>query len=127
MTPEEFIQREDEVQKAARAYPDLEMGAAYALWKESRGERASRIDFSDETIPLAKHYLMKLAERPCDQADCAGTQFLEAVCPTCVEGKAGYHTRWVCSTCFHRTLSREDYVEALKRLVKEGEKNGPAV
>jgi NADH:ubiquinone oxidoreductase subunit F (NADH-binding) len=67
----------------------------------------------DPTIEAVKQVFKEL-RRPCDKCD--GTQYLESVCGGCVEGRAGYKSKWTCNKCLHRELSKKEYMEWLKDL-----------
>ena len=116
MTPEEYIKREQEIQEAVKAYPGREMGEAYRLWKAIRGENAIMLQSGDERIEAAKQVLREAAKKPCTQNGCDGEMILESVCNGCVEGKAGYFSKWTCSKCLYRELLKEDYLQLLKEL-----------
>lgn len=110
--------RNAEVRLAAAASPGMEIGAAYKKWKAARGEPVEML-LSAEINALraeAKDALDKLQQRPCTAAGCDGTQRLESVCTGCVEGAAGYKTKWTCSKCMHRDLSKEDITAWLIKL-----------
>ena len=102
--------RENEIRLAGAAYPGLEMGAAYKKWKEARGESAEMLLSADAATLKKEIYAVaaRLQERPCTREGCTGTQRLETVCSGCIEGQAGYKTKWTCKTCMHRDLSKED-------------------
>lgn len=113
----ELAIRRAEVRAAAAAYPGVELGAAYAQWKAARGESVTPMSTKTTTHSRAlSAAIEKLSHRPCTRPDCPGTQKLESVCSGCVEGKAGYKTKWTCSTCMHRDLSKEDINECMTRL-----------
>ena len=117
MTPEEFVQREQEIQQATKEYPGVEMGEAYRRWKEVRGERpASMLSTGDKSVEAAKQVLREGAKKPCTQEGCDGTMELEAICAGCVEGRQGYKSKWTCTKCLHRELSKKDFLEWLKQL-----------
>lgn len=122
MTPQEFLQREEEVQAAHRTYPDMEMGEAYMKWKIERGEESVFLNTWDTSVEDAKRILREGAKRPCTQGDCKGTMELETICAGCVEGRKGYKTKWTCAECLHRELSKKDYWEWLKDLTSQKEK-----
>jgi len=113
-----IIQRSIDVRQAAATYPQMEIGAAYKKWKELRGETAEML-LSTEQATLKKeiqYLISQLRERPCTREGCAGVQVLEAICTGCIEGTAGYKTKWTCRTCLHRDLSKKEYLECLKEL-----------
>ena len=116
MTPEEYIKREQGIQEAVKAYPGREMGEAYRLWKEARGEKATMLTTGDKTIEAAKQVLKESAKKPCTQDGCDGEMILESVCNGCVEGKAGFLSKWICSKCLYRELSKRGFLEWLKEL-----------
>ena len=116
MTPQEYIQRENEIQEAATQYPGIEIGEAYTKWKSVRGEEATLLRTDDPTIEMAKIALQESAKKPCTQPDCGGTMVLEAICGSCVEGRKGYQSKWVCEECLHRELSKKGYLEWLQDL-----------
>ena len=119
MTPQDFIQREQEIQQATREYPGVEMGEAYRRWKEVRGEQpAPMLSTGDASVEVAKQFLREGAKKPCTQEGCDGTMELEAICTGCVEGRLGYRSKYTCDKCLHRELMKEDYLEILKRLSK---------
>jgi hypothetical protein len=116
MTPEEFINREQEIREAVSIFPELEMGEAYARYKEAKGEVATMLSSDDPTIEEAKHVILHTYLRPCDQPSCSGEQVLEGVCEGCVEGKAGFKSKWTCKKCLHRELSKKQYLEWFNEL-----------
>ena len=110
--------RELEIRQAVAASPGLEIGAAYKKWKELRGEPAEML-LSADGDPLKKamqDLTDQLRDRPCTKTGCTGTQRLEAVCAGCIEGQAGYKTKWTCRTCLHRDLSKETIDEWMLKL-----------
>lgn len=119
MTPEEYVKREEEIQEAVKAYPGREMGEAYRLWKAIRGEKAIMLQSGDKRIEAAKQVLKENAKKPCTQAGCDGEMTLESVCSGCVEGKAGYKSKFTCSKCLYRELLKKDYLEILRELSLE--------
>jgi len=107
-----------EIRQAAATYPGLELGLAYKKWKEAKGETAVMLRTSQNMtkqneITAARN---KLRSRPCTRQGCNGFQFLESVCRGCIEGKAGYKSKWTCDTCMTRDLSREDINEWILKL-----------
>lgn len=116
MTPEEYIKREAEIQEAVKTYPRLEMGEAYRTWKELRGESATMLTTGDKTVEYAKASLKEAAKKPCTVGGCDGEMILEAVCGGCVEGRAGFKSKWTCSKCLYRELSKKEFMEWLKEL-----------
>lgn len=107
-----------EIRQATSQYPDMEIGAAYEKWKASRGEKAERL-LSGAPLASKKEIssvLSKLKERPCTRPGCTGTQFLEAICTGCIEGQAGYQSKWTCRQCLHRDLSKDSLYQWLKQL-----------
>jgi len=123
MTPEEFIKREQEVQEAVSIFPELEMGEAYRKYKDAKGEVATMLSSDDGSLELAKQVILKTFVRPCTQPECDGEQLLEGVCEGCVEGKAGFKSKWTCKKCMHRELSKKKYLEWFNEL-KEKENAG---
>ena len=110
--------REAEIREAVLTSPGMEIGAAYKKLKELRGETAEML-LSADGGPLKKamqDLTNQLRERPCTKTGCTGTQRLEAVCTGCIEGQAGYKTKWTCSTCMHRDLSKETINEWILKL-----------
>ncbi len=116
MTKEEFLKREEEIRFATEVYPTLEVGQAYARWKEERKERATSLNTGDKSVEQAKQALRKAAKKLCTQQGCEGIMVLEGICNGCVEGKVGYKSKWTCEKCLHRELSKKDYWEWLKEL-----------
>ena len=116
MTPEEYIKREQEIQEAVKANPGLEMGEAYRQWKKVRGENAIMLVTGDKSVETAKKVLKEAAKKACTQDGCDGEMTLESVCGGCVEGKAGYKSKWTCRNCLYRELSKRDFLEWLKEL-----------
>jgi hypothetical protein len=114
MTPQEFLQREEEIRKASAEFPDMEMGAAYAKWKEARGEEAVFLQAGDKSVEDAKRALIETAWKLCEK--CGGKAILESICGGCVEGKKGYKSKFTCEDCLHRELSKEEYIWWLKEL-----------
>ncbi len=119
MTPQEYLQREIDIQEAHRLYSKLEIGEAYKKYKEERGEKAELLYTGDKNVVNIKQMLKEMAKRLCDREGCDGEQILESVCGGCVEGKAGYKSKWTCSKCLHRELSKKDYLECLRELSSE--------
>ena len=110
--------RDNEIRLAGAAYPELEMGTAYKKWKEARGETAEML-LSADGGPLKKamqDLAARLRERPCTAKGCNGSQHLEAICSGCIEGQAGYKTKWTCRKCLHRDLSKETIGEWMLKL-----------
>ncbi len=116
MTPEEYIKREQEIQDAQKAYPGIEIGEAYRRWKAERGEEATMLTTGNKTIEAAKRLMKEAAKKTCTIPGCDGEMILEAVCSGCVEGRAGFKSKWTCSKCLYRELSKKDYMEWLKEL-----------
>jgi len=107
-----------EIRQATTAFPGMEIGAAYKKWKEGRGESAVMLNSAkQETLKKETQALYEqLHERPCTREGCDGTQHLEGVCGGCIEGQAGYKTKWTCKTCLHRDLSKEGLQEWMLKL-----------
>ncbi len=102
--------REIEIQTARAAFPKMEIGTAFKKWKEDRGEKADLL-FSGQGKQIdkeARALMARLSERPCTRPGCTGSQHLEGICSGCIEGQAGYKTKWTCRLCLHRDLSKED-------------------
>lgn len=114
MTPQGFLQREEEIRKALKEFPGMEMGAAYTKWKEARGEVATFLSTGDKTLEEAKQTIRESAWKTCEK--CGGKAILESVCSGCVEGKKGYKSKWTCEECLHRELSTKEFMECLKEL-----------
>ena len=111
MTSTEYVKREKEIREATSNFPDLEIGEAYRRYKEAKGEAASRLQSDDPEIERAKKVILKTFKRPCDQPRCTGMQILEGVCEGCVEGKAGFKSKWTCEVCMKRELSTKIYLD----------------
>ena len=110
--------RAREIRQATAASPGMEIGAAYKKWKAARGESAEMLLSADQSS-LKKEMqdlTARLRDRPCTRPGCDGTQRLESVCSGCIEGQAGYRTKWTCKTCMHRDLSKETVDEWLIKL-----------
>ncbi len=116
MTPEEYIKREQEIQKAVKIHPGIEMGEAYRLWKESKGEKATILQTGDKQVEAAKKGLREVAKKSCTNPGCDGEMVLESICAGCVEGLAGYKSKFTCNKCLYRELLEKDYFEVLKEL-----------
>ena len=110
--------RSSEIRAAAAAYPEMEVGAAFEKWKTARGESAEMLVTADlaTTKKAMLDLTARLKARPCTAPGCVGTQALEGVCSGCVEGRAGYKTKWTCNTCMHRDLSKEAIEEWIIKL-----------
>lgn len=107
-----------EVRLAVATFPGMEIGEAYRKWKEARGEKPELV-FKARLAGdpgVTGDMLRKIKERPCTREGCTGVQILEGVCTGCVEGRAGYRTKWTCNICMHRELSKEDFMTWIKRL-----------
>ena len=110
--------RDTEIREAVRESPGMEIGAAYEKWLASRGRSPDRM-LSGEFNALKKEVeeqTRELRERPCTKEGCDGIQYLEGICSGCIEGQAGYKTKWTCRKCLHRDLSKEDLNEWIQRL-----------
>jgi len=118
VTAKEFMDREREVREAHAIYPDLEIGEAYRRYKEDKGETATMLRTDDPTLARAKKVVLRVFRRPCTQPECTGEQVLEGVCEGCVEGKAGYKTKWTCEVCLFRELSKKQYSDWYKELTE---------
>jgi hypothetical protein len=110
--------RQLEIREAMKAHPGMEIGAAYKKWKAARGETPSMLSTGqdrnkEKAIASATRFIK---ERPCTRPGCTGIQTLEGVCRGCIEGQAGYKTKWTCTTCMHRDLSKETLEEWLIKL-----------
>ena len=116
MTAEEYLKREIEINAAMKNYPQMEVGEAYRKWKEGRGEKAESLSTKDKTIDVAKEVIREAAKKPCTQAGCTGEMFLESVCGGCVEGRAGFKSKWTCEICLYRELSKKEHLEWLREL-----------
>jgi hypothetical protein len=120
MTSEEFVQREKEIREAISIFPDLEIGEAYRQYKEAKGEAVTILSTSDPSITRAKEVILKTFVRPCNQVGCIGEQLLEGVCEGCVEGKAGFKSKWTCKVCMSRELSKKPYLDWYAELSANG-------
>lgn len=116
MTPDEYLQREKEVQQAVQEYPDLEMGAAFRRWKFARGESPVFLTTSDKQLMKAKEYIKQEAWKPCEK--CGGKAIIESVCGGCVEGRKGYKAKFTCEQCLHRELSMTPFLELIQETLK---------
>src|SRR3989304_2010172 len=111
MSPKQFLTKEQEVRQATKEFPGVEIGEAYRRWKELRGEQPlPKFSTGDRTLKLSKQYLLEKAKKPCEQEGCDGVRELESICAGCVEGRLGYKSKWTCSKCLHRELSKKDYL-----------------
>jgi len=116
MDTKEFIKRAEDIKEARRAFPGMEIGEAYRLWKANRGENATMLVTGDKSVEAAKQVLKEAAKKPCTQPGCDGEMILESVCGGCVEGKAGFLSKWTCSKCLFRELSKKDFLTWLREL-----------
>lgn len=114
MTPQEFLQHEEEVRQATKEFPGMEMNAAYKKWKNARGEEPTYLNTWDKSIERAKQMIRESAWKPCEK--CGGKAILESICGGCVEGRKGYKSKFTCEDCLHRELSKEEYTWWLKQL-----------
>lgn len=120
-TIKQTISRNEEINHAKQAFPGLEIGEAYLKWKTARGE-TPEIQISSQTEKIkieTAETLKRLRERTCTKENCPGTQILEGICGGCIEGQAGYKTKWTCQKCLHRDLYREDLNSWLNKLSTE--------
>ena len=119
MKKEEYVTYEREVQEAVRTYRGTEMREAYERWKRNRGEEpAPMLRSDDKTVVQAHESCKEDAKRPCTQPGCDGVQRLESVCGGCVEGRAGFKSKWTCEKCLHRELSKKEYMEWMQDLAQ---------
>jgi hypothetical protein len=123
MTPDELMQREKEVREAHSIYPDLEIGEAYRMYKEARGETASMLQSNDPSLKEAKRRVLRTFRKPCTQVGCSGTMLLEGICEGCIEGKKGFRTKWTCEECLHRELSKKLFSDWYDELKDQDEQN----
>jgi len=101
-----------EVRLAAAAFPGLDLLDAYTRWKKARGEPVVLLSSADGQPPQKD--IDRFTKRPCPAPRCPGTMHLEAICNSCVEGKAGYNSKWTCDYCFRRRLSQLDFSDWFK-------------
>jgi hypothetical protein len=118
MTPDEYVKRAQEIREAVSIYPELEVGEAYRLYKEAKGESAELLSTGDETIEMARQVVLNKVKKPCTQPGCFGSMLLEGVCEGCVEGKKGFKSKWTCEECLHRELLKIDYLEVVNLSLK---------
>ena len=119
MDSQEFVKREQEIREAQSIFPDLEIGEAYRQYKEAKGETATMLSAGDPELEKAKQMVMQTFRRPCNQPGCNGTQILEGVCEGCIEGKAGFRSKWTCELCMYRELSKRLYLDWYDELTKK--------
>ena len=119
MKTEDFVKREQEVREAHSIFPDLEIGEAYRKYKEAKGEEAIMLSTNDPELEKAKQAVLQVFRRPCTQPGCQGSQVLEGVCEGCIEGKAGYRSKWTCEVCMYRELSKKEYLDWYNELSKK--------
>lgn len=119
MNADEFVIREKEIREAVSIFPELEIGEAYRQYKAAKGEEAVVLSTDDPSIEAAKEVVLKTYLRPCNQPGCDGEQVLEGVCEGCVEGKAGFKSKWTCKKCMFRELSKKLYMDWFEEL-KDG-------
>jgi ubiquitin C-terminal hydrolase len=113
-----MMSRNTEIREAHKKYPTLELGSAYSLWKSERGEITTslRSDKDQQARDAAKVTIKQFSERPCTANGCSGIAVLEPICSGCIEGKAGYKTKWTCQKCLHRELSKKELPEWITEL-----------
>lgn len=116
MTTTEFIVREYNVQKAAEKYPGMEMGAAFEKYMTEQGKKITYISTDDKTIQNSMREAVEKLKRPCRQEGCPGVEHLEGICNSCIEGRKGYRSKWICDECLHRELSKKEVLEWLVEL-----------
>lgn len=113
-----YVRRNADISQARAKYPGMEIGAAYRKLLAARGDAVP--DQLPQHTGRERQAILteinRLRRRPCNRPGCTGTQFLESVCTGCVEGQAGYRSKWTCTACMHRELSKEDLNQWLTRL-----------
>lgn len=107
-----------EIMQAVEEFPRMEIGAAYMKWKEARGETAVMLNTTQQASITKNMQVVvdELRSRPCTNVGCNGIQRLESVCSSCIEGQAGYKSKWTCMKCLHRDLSKESLNEWILKL-----------
>ena len=119
MNAYDYIIREREIQQAVEEYPGKELMEAYTMWKTARGQKATWLSTGDPSIDHSRMALKEASKKPCIQQGCNGMMVLEAICGSCVEGRKGYKSKWVCEECLHRELSKKGYLDWLQELSNE--------
>jgi len=120
MTPNDFIERERDMQEAQIAFPGMEMGEAYQKFMREikKKEPQGPMDFNDPKLKAAKAIILGTFKRPCDQLGCNGTQVLQGVCSGCAAGKKGFLSQWECEECLYREFSKRPYLDWYEELTK---------
>lgn len=105
----ELIERAKHILQARVEYPGMNISEAFKLYCQNHNLNYENLT-TEETNVMNKfeeeHRTKKLAKK-CTKENCTGYMILEAVCGGCVEGKAGYKSKWTCTKCMHRELSKE--------------------
>lgn len=109
MNREELLNHAKDIRESQAQFPGMDITEAYIRYKKSKGEKPRLLSSLDQADIQAR--LALYTTSACTQYGCKGTMHLEPVCPSCVEGKAGFQSKWTCDTCFFRELSKKDFSE----------------
>ena len=107
MDNKDLLKQIKDVNQAAAQFPGLDITEAYERFKKQKGETPTYLNSSEQSTRETQ--ISRYTLRPCSHKPCSGKMHLEQICPSCVEGRAGYQSKWTCDTCFHRKLSKKDY------------------
>lgn len=114
MTPEQYIEYEQDMREAQVAFPDeRNMRAAYERFMVEVKKKPPRpkLSSNDPVLKAATAAIHKAFRRPCDQSGCKGEQVLQGVCEGCAAGKKGFKSLWECEECLHREYSKRPYLD----------------
>ena len=123
MTPNDFIERERDMQEAQIAFPEMEMGEAYRKFmiEIKKKEPLPPLNTGDKSLEAAKAIIRNAFRRPCSQPGCSGEQVLQGVCTNCAAGKKGFLSQWECDECLYREFSKRPYLDWYEELSKKEE------
>ena len=121
MTPDEFIEYEQDVREAQIAFPGVEMRVAYERFMVEVKKKPARPKLStgDKSLEAAKTVIHKAFRRSCTQVGCTGEHVLQGVCEGCAAGKKGFKTLWECEECLYREYSTKPYFDWYNELKEE--------
>jgi hypothetical protein len=104
---EQLLEHAKDVRESQAQFPGMNITEAYIRYKKGKGETPRLLSSLDQRHIDAG--LKFFTTRSCTRSNCTGTMHLEPICPSCVEGKAGYNSKWTCDTCLDRDLSKKDF------------------
>jgi hypothetical protein len=104
-----IVEQETFLRSVEAQYPGI--GRENALKLFARAKRLTDPPIPWDELPAHEKRIRTYTQKPCNNKGCPGVMHLEAICPACTEGKAGFQSSWTCDACFLRELSTKDFSE----------------